>query len=125
MDVDKKDIALQKSLLLSLILWLSVTTFCVAPYNPPGWANGILYIIWWVLVMWTIMIISTLPIAFIVILSFKLFKLNRALFSLFCFVWFFDHIMTKNYPMFSITPGVVLSALYVFVFLKEKGAIKI
>ncbi len=125
MNIDKKDKALQKSFFLLLLLWLCVTTWKVAPYNAPEWAEGALYLIWLGLVFWAIMITSMTPVGFIVILSCKLFKLPGALGSSFCFIWFFDYIMTKNYPMLTITPGVTLSALYVFVILEQKGYIKI
>ncbi len=123
--IDKKrEEALIKGFFLTFFLWLIVTTWRIAPLNPPEWSNGIFYPIWWATVFWAVMIVSMLPSGFIVILSCKLFKLPKVVFCSFCFIWFFDYYMTKNYPMFAITPGAAFSALYVFVLLKQKGNIK-
>ncbi len=125
MNIDKKEKALRMSFFLSFLLWLCVTTWRIAPFNPPEWSNGDLYVVWWFMVLWGIMITSMAPVGCVVILSCRLFGLPSALFCSFCFIWFFDYFMTKNYPIFAITPGVTLSALYVFVDLKQKKHIEI
>jgi hypothetical protein len=123
MGADKKAKAIQRSVSISLYLWLIVTTLRVAPYNPPQWADGVLYIIWCGMLFWVIMIIAMTPVCLFFLVLYKLFDLPVAIFLSSCFVCLFDYEMTKYYPMFAITPGVVLSLLYFFLVLKRNGKI--
>lgn len=124
MATDKREQSLLASFGLTFLIWAVATTFRISPMNPPEWALGILYLVWWVMVFWVLVAVSFIPITFVLYLSYKIFNLPGALFCTFCFIWTLDYWMTENYPAISIIPGVALSALYAFVVFKMKGDIK-
>lgn len=115
---------LQKSFSVIWFLGAVMITYMIAPYNPPTWSDGILYPLWWLLVLWAVLIASMTPIGIVVIVSFILFRIPFATFVTVAFVWIFDYYMRINFPMVMMTPQCAFSALYVFIVLKDRGRIK-
>lgn len=115
---------LQKSFAVIWLLGAIMVAYIIAPYNPPTWSDGILYPLWWLLVLWAVLIASITPIGIVVTVSFILFKVPFATFVTVICVWIFDYYMRINFPMVMMTPQCAFAALYVFVVLKDYGRIK-
>lgn len=104
-----------------LLVWLIITTQQVAPLNPPQWAGGAWYFLWWALVLWGLLIASMTPSGFVVIVSAKVLGSKKGVLIFgFCSLWMFDWSMRKHYPTLPVTPGYALSLLYVFVTISKK-----
>jgi hypothetical protein len=123
--VNEKVKKLHKSFFIIWFLGALMITNAVAPYNPPAWSDGIMYPLWWILVLWGVMIASMTPVGIVVLLSFKIFEAPIATFVVMVFIWSFDYYMRIKYPMVIITLECAFSALYVFVVLKDNNHIKV
>lgn len=111
----------QKVVLPLLLFWLVVTTIEVSPVNPPFWASGIFYGIWFVIVLWGLLIMSMTPSGIVIIIGNKLFGRRGMIVCGFVSLWIFDTLTRKYYPSLPLSPGYVLSMLYVFLTLKKLG----
>lgn len=109
----------QRVTLPLLLFWLLVTTAEVAPINPPAWATGVFYGVWFVVVLWGLLIVSMTPSGIMLILSNKLFGKCGMIVLGFVSLWVFDTLTRKYYPSLPLSPGYALSMLYVFLTLKK------
>lgn len=125
METKQKPSPLQKAAFILLFLWLVITTMEVAPMNPPAWATGFLYGVWWILVMWGLLITSMTPSGFVILLGNRLFGRSGMIVFGFCSLWLFDVFMRRNYPSLPLTPGFALSMLYVFITFSRLGKLRL
>ena len=121
---NKLDLSIEHSLFGTLFFWVLVTTWNIAPLNPPEWANNdVIYLMWWVLVAWAVLICAMTPAGIVVIFTTILFRRRTALFLCFCSLWIFDTLTRKYIPMVEVTPGYALSLLYVYVIWNKSGRV--
>ena len=105
------------------MLCILFTSWQITPINPPTWANGTLYAVWFLLVFYCMTIISMTPSGVVLFLSCKLFGLPRAILITFLFIYFFSYYIKQRFPIFVTTEfalGCAISAGLFFVVFKER-----